>query len=482
MVGVDYKKPKTEAPKNFGEGHNGPTTEPANPVDLTHYWKTFNDPELESLVSRAMETNFDVQTAEANVRAARAQLGVEYANMFPTLDANGSYTKSRSSANSLGSGGGGSSGSGLSAPSISRQRELYDAHFDAGWEIDVFGGTRRSIEAAGADLEAQVNARRFVLVTVTAEVARDYITLRGLQRQLQLTYDNLKTQQDSLDLTRSRFKAGLNSDLDVARAQAQVATTAAEVPLLETQIKQTIHQLSILLGQEPMALAEELGKTQPLPPSPSEVPVGLPSELLRRRPDVRQAERQLEASTARIGVAVSQLFPRFSLTGTLGQQSGKFSLLARSDSTYWAWGPTVSWRVFDANQLINEVRVANAQQQASLINYKRTVLQSFSDVEDALVAYAQDQNRTKSLADAAAANQRAVDLSNQLYSRGLGDFLNVLVAEQTLFTSQTDLAASQTAVDTDLVQLFKALGGGWDEEHEEQYQKHEDPTQKVVME
>jgi NodT family efflux transporter outer membrane factor (OMF) lipoprotein len=480
MVGVDYKKPKTESPKQYGEGHNGPTSQPATQVELTQYWKTFNDPELESLVGRAIENNFDVQTAEANVRAARAQLGAAYAPLFPTVDAQGSYTKSQGSKNSAGSASG--SGSGVSAPRISTQRELWDAHFDANWEIDVFGGTRRSVEAASSDLEAQVNARRFVLVTVTAEVARDYITLRGVQRQLDLTFSNLKTQQDSLDLTRSRFKAGLNSDLDVARAQAQVATTAAQIPVLETQIKQTIHQLGILLGQEPMALAEELGKTAPLPPAPSEVPVGLPSELLRRRPDVRQAERQLEASTARIGVAVAELFPKFSLTGSLGQQAGQFRLLPRTDSTYYSFGPTVSWRIFDANQLINEVRVANAQQEASLINYKRTVLQSFSDVEDALVAYAQDQNRTKALADSVSANQRAVDLSNQLYTRGLGDFLNVLDAERQLFAAQTDLAASQTAVDTDLVQLYKALGGGWDEEHEEQFQKHEDPKQKVAME
>ncbi|HSV16184.1 MAG TPA: TolC family protein, partial [Tepidisphaeraceae bacterium] len=293
---------------------------------------------------------------------------------------------------------------------------------------------------------------------------------------------NLKAQQDTLDLTRSRFKAGLTSDLDVARAQALVATTAAQVPALEIQIKQTIHRLGILLGEEPMALAAELGKTAPIPPSPSEVPVGLPSELLRRRPDVRQAERQLEASTARIGVAVAQLFPRFSLTGSLGQESGRFGLLARGDSTFWSFGPSVTWRVFDTNQLINQVRVANAQQQASLINYKRTVLQSFSDVEDALVAYSQDQNRTRSLADSVAANQRAVDLSNQLYARGLGDFLNVLDAERQLYAAENDLTISEAAVGSDLVQLFKALGGGWDETNEKEFEKHEDPKQKVAME
>ncbi len=490
MVGIDYKKPQTHAPAVFGEAHSGPTTQPQEVVDLTQWWKTFKDPELESLIERAVESNLDLLTAEARVWQARAQLGVERAAFFPTVDVTGQATRSQVSKNAAsfntGSVTSGTTGTGtgtsIGALSTSRRRELYQAGFDANWELDVFGGERRAIESASASLEAMVDARRNVLVTVTAEVARDYIQLRGLQQQLSLTFNNLKTQQDTLDLTRSRFNAGLTSDLDVARAQAQVATTAAQVPTLEIQIKQTMHAIAILLGQEPMSLAAELGKESPIPPSPSEVPIGLPSELLRRRPDVRQAERQLAASTANIGVAVAQLFPRFSLTGTFGQQSSRLGYIALGSSTFWSFGPAVNWRIFDANQLRDEVRVANAEQEQALLSYQHTVLQSFSDVEDALVAFAQDQNRTRALQDSVSANQRAVDLSNELYKRGLGDFLNVLDAERQLYSAQNDLASSETAVGSDLIQLYKALGGGWDESHEKEFQKHEDPAQKVAME
>lgn len=468
-VGIDYKRPKVATPTAFGEAHRGPTTQAVAVVDLAHWWTTFNDPEMESLIQRAIASNLDLLTAEARVRQARAQLGVEQAFLFPTVDTSVSATKSQSSRNV--------GGFNNQAGAGDRRVDLYQGGFDAGWEIDVFGGTRRAIEAASADLESQVDARRNVLVSVTAEVARDYILLRGDQAQLTLTYSNLKSQQDTLDLTRSRFKAQLVSDLDVANAQANVATTASQIPALQIQIKQTIHALGILLGQEPMALAAELEKTAPIPPTPSEVPVGVPSDLLRRRPDVRQAERQLASATANIGVAVAQLFPKFSLTGSIGQESTRLGLIARADgSSFWSIGPTVSWRIFDANQLRDQVRVQNALQEQALLNYQKTVLQSFSDVEDALVAYAQDQNRTKSLAESVSANQRAVSLSNQLYRAGLGDFLNVLTAERNLYSAQLEMTLSQSNVATDLVQLYKALGGGWDANHEQQFQKNEDPA------
>ena len=482
MVGIDYKRPKTHAPETFGEAHQGPTTQPVADVDLSEWWKTFNDPELESLIHRAIESNYTLLTAEARVRQARAQLGATSAILFPTLDFNGSASKSQNSANGASTAGPESIPGGRGGTGFFPRPTLYQAGFDAGWEVDVFGGTRRAVEAASADLESQVEARRNTLITVVAEVARDYIILRGLQTQLALTYSNLKSQQDTLGLTKSRFNAGLTSDLDVANAQAQVSTTAAQIPTVEIQVRQTIHQLGILLGQEPMALAEELGKTAPIPPTPSEIPVGIPSQLLRRRPDVRQAERLLEESTANIGVAVAELFPKFNLTGSLGQESGRFALLARGDSTFWSIGPTVSWRIFDFGQLRNQVRVSNALQEQALLTYKQTVLQSFSDVEDALVAYAQDQKRSKALNDAVVANQRAVDLSQQLYTRGLGDFLNVLTAERNLYAVQNDYTISQTSVSTDLVQLYKAMGGGWDEKNEDQFHKNEDPGRKVVTE
>jgi NodT family efflux transporter outer membrane factor (OMF) lipoprotein len=365
--------------------------------------------------------------------------------------------------------------------SSSRQTSLFEGDFDASWEIDVFGGNRRAIESAGYELEAQVDARRFALVSLTAEVARDYVLLRGYQDQLKLTESNAKSEQDTLELTQSRFKAGLVSDLDVAQAQASVATTVAQEPALEILIEQSIHAISILLGEEPMALTTELSQQKPIPPVPTDIPVGIPSDLLRRRPDVREAERLLAESNANIGVAVANLFPKFSLTGTLGQESSRFGLIARDASSIWSIGPTVSWQILDYNQLQSEVRVTNAEQQQALYSYRQTVLQSFGDVEDALVAYAQDRVRTKAINDEVVADQRAVDLSIQLYQRGLGDFLNVLTAQRSLYAAQSDLSVSQSSVATDVVALYKALGGGWNEQEEEQFNKFEDPKIPVAM-
>jgi outer membrane protein TolC len=228
-----------------------------------------------------------------------------------------------------------------------------------------------------------------------------------------------------------------------------------------------------------MALSAELSTEKPIPPVPSEIPIGLPSELLRRRPDVREAERALAASTANIGVAVANLFPKFNLTGSVAQASANFGLLARDQSSIWSVGPTVSWQILDYFQLQSQVRVTNAQQAQALYAYKQAVLQSFGDVEDALVAYAEDQIRVRALTDEQDADQRAVDLSIQLYQRGLGDFLNVLTAQQSLYAAQSNLTSSQSSVATDLVQLYKALGGGWDESDEKQFEKFEDPRLPV---
>jgi multidrug efflux system outer membrane protein len=532
-VGLDYKAPSTHSPDTFGEAHHGPTTKPMVEVDLAHWWKTFHDPELDSLIARAIKNNNTYLVAQMNVRQARAQLGVSIGNEFPTLTANIGATRTQTSRNaraatgvtstgttgttttggtgtgtttggagstggttsgttgSVGTGTSGSSGV-ISGVNTARQVSLFQGGFDAGWEIDVFGGLRRQIANSEDNLEAQVDARRNALVTLTSEVARDYMLLRGYQLQLKLAKSNLKSEQDTLEVTISRFKAGLTADLDVAQAQASVAETAATVPSLEINVQQTVHALSILLGLEPMSLEKELyvdttpkkageADPNPIPPVPPEVPVGMPSELIRRRPDVRQAERTLAAATENIGVAVANLFPKFSLTGSVGQESSRFGLIARDASTIWTIGPSVSWQILDYYQLQSLVRVANAEQQEALYNYQQTVLQSFGDVEDALVAYAKEQNRGKYLADEVAANQRAVALSTQLYDRGLGTFLDVLTAERGLFSAQSDQAVSQSNVAQDLVQLYKALGGGWDEHEEDQLHKNEDPTTPVVQ-
>ncbi len=489
-VGLNYKTPPTTAPSSFGESHP-PATQPT--ADLPHYWKTFNDPELTSLIERAIKNNNTFKQAQASVRQARAQLGVDIGSELPTLTANAGISREQVSKNLSTAVGGNGANSGSAASgyttvngtrypvtlaqiSTPRRTNVFTGTLDSSWEIDIFGGNRRLIESGEYALEASVDARRYALVTLTAEVAGDYVALRGYQLQLKLTRDNAKSEQDTLELTKSRFNAGLVSDLDVAQAQASVAQTVAQEPALEIQIRQTIHAISVLLGEEPMALMKELEDAKPIPPSPAEIPVGLPSELLRNRPDVMQAERQLAVSTANIGVAVANLFPKFSLTGEVGQESGRLGLIARGGSSIWSIGPTMSWQILDYYQLQSQVRITNAEQAQALYSYRQTVLQSFADVENALVAYAQDQVRTKAIDDEVTANQRAVTLSQQLYERGLGDFLNVLTAERSLYSAQSDQAVSQANVATDLVNLYKALGGGWDPADEKKFDKFEDPA------
>jgi multidrug efflux system outer membrane protein len=492
-VGPDYKAPEMkEIPGSYA------TTQPSADA-TTHWWETFHDPKLNDLVARAIVSNLDLKLAEERVIEARAQVDLTSGNLFPTGDLTGGYTKTQISkeagiAGFLGAGGSGTSGatvggasngtgaggpitgarSNLARPNaasggssggfaIPGHLEVYQAGFDASWEIDVFGGIRRTVEASNADLGAQVEARRDALVTLLGDVARNYIQVRGLQRQLKVANDNVASQRDTLDLTQSRFKAGLATDLDVARAEAQVNTTQAAIPTLEISLKQSIHRLGVLLGEPPESLLDELSREGPIPPPVTDaVPVGLPSDLLRRRPDIRRAERELAAATARIGVAKADLFPRFSLTGALGLESQQFKSLARGDSFFWNIGPSISWPILDAGKITSNIRVQNAREREAMILYKRTVLTSLEDVENALTAYEQEQVREQSLARAVDANQRAVQLATLLYKKGLADFLNVLDAQRDLFASQDQLIRSQQDVSADLVALYKALGGGWE--------------------
>jgi NodT family efflux transporter outer membrane factor (OMF) lipoprotein len=460
-VGPDYQgAPDAPVPAQYGES----TTRPAVSVDLTRWWTTFNDPTLDSLVQRAAESNLDLQLAAARLRESRAARGIVRADYFPPIDATGSYTRSRSSLNGFG-GGGGSQGNvipGFSGGSFDRDFDLYQVGFDSTWEIDVFGGVRRAVEAADAEIQASIEDTRDVLVTLLGDVARNYIELRGAQRQLAITRANLASQQETLDLTRARFNAGLVGELDVARAQALVAATSATIPRIEQREREAVHRLGVLLGREPSALSEELGQEGPIPSGVSAVPVGLPSELLRRRPDIRRAERQLAAATARIGVATSDLFPKFTLTGSIGLQSEQARDLAESDSVFWSVGPGVRWSVFNAGKVRSTIAAEGARQEQALVQYQQTVLNALEEVENAIVAYDREQTRRVSLSVAVDSNRRAVDLANQLYSRGLVDFLNVQESQRSLLIAEDQLAESDAQVSSNLVALYKALGGGWD--------------------
>jgi len=483
-TGPDYKKPDVSVPGNWSEPlANG---EKPDSAQLASWWKVFADPLLESLVTRAVESNFDLKIAEARVREARAALRVTDAGLWPQINVSGSYTRTQSQAISSAAAGAGSStgtsgaltqgepsatipstgssGEGSSTSTPKRQNDLYQAGFDASWELDVFGGTRREKEASKADLEAAEENRKDTMVTLVAEVARNYFGLRAVQSRLEIAQRNIKIQQDSLDITRARFQSGLTSELDVKRAEALLSSTQAPVPGLEAAAKQAVHRLGVLLGCAPGALQAELAAAVALPANPPEVPVGLPADLVVRRPDVRRAERQFAAATARIGVANADLYPKFSLTGSFSGVSTDFDGLRLDANHIWAIGPSIRWPIFDGGRIRANIRIQNARQEQALAAYEKAVMGSLEEVENALVAYAKEQNSLVYLGQAFDANQRALDMANELYSKGLVDFLNVLDAERSLFAAEDLRTQSKAAVLTNLVALYKSLGGGWDYE------------------
>ena len=299
-------------------------------------------------------------------------------------------------------------------------------------------------------------------ITVAAEVATDYATLRAFQERIQIAKDNLKEQQKTAELTRQIFMKGLGNNLDVANADALVATTEATIPPLETSARQTIYALSVLLARPPAALKEELEAPGPIPQAPAQVPVGLPSALLERRPDIRQSEALVHAATAQIGVAVSAWYPQFSLTGAYGYESDRVRSLLRSANSLWSLGPSVTWPIFTAGRIGANVEVQKALEKQAFLAYQKAVLTALQEVENSLVAFALEQQHRQLLGQAVKANTKAVDLATQLYKQGLSNFLNVIVSEQSLLTSQDALAQSNLAIATDLISLYNALGGGWE--------------------
>jgi NodT family efflux transporter outer membrane factor (OMF) lipoprotein len=420
------------------------TTETAH---LSEWWGVLNDPKLTQLVTDALKANLDLRTAVSALRQARAARDVTAAAFWPTVNATGSYTRSKAPTFAGGTG---------------ASQDLFQAGLDAAWELDFFGGVRRGIEAADASIDAANENVRAVLISVAAEVAINYADLRAFQLRIQIARDNLKAQQNTAKLTRQRVLGGFNSTLDEANADALVAATEATIPPLETSARQTIYALSVLLARPPAALKEELSAAGPIPQAPAQVPVGLPSALLQRRPDVRQGEALVHVATAQIGVAKAEWFPQFSLTGAFGYESDRVRTLLRSGNSLWSFGPSVTWPIFTAGRIQANIEVQNAALEQALLAYQKTVLTALQDVENSLVAFALEQQHRQLLDQAVKANTKAVELATQLYKQGLTDFLNVIVAEQSLLSSQDALAQSDLAIATDLISLYKALGGGWE--------------------
>ncbi len=498
-TGPDYKTPEKPVPDKWSS--LSPGVEAGTPAtEAAAWWTTLNDPVLTSLITRGVEKNLDLKLAGARIREARAARGIAAGALLPTLGAAGSYERmeavkppTQSSAPSVSVGGTvsaagvtpgvtvigrnfsviqngiGSKGSttvsfrpGASQGAPSRQSNLFQTGLDAAWELDVFGGKQRGVEAADADLAASEEFRSGVLASLASEIALSYIDLRTSQNRLDITRKNIEAQENTARLTADRFQAGLSSELDSVRALGQVAGTKSQIPLLETRVQMSMHRLAVLLAAEPAALKEELATPAPLPTPPAMVPVGIPSDLLRRRPDIRQADRQLAAATARIGQAMADRFPKFTLTGNIAGQSLNLGSLLDSANRMWSIGPGVSVPIFQGGRILANIEAQNARQEQAAIQYEQSILAALADVENGLVSFANEQVRHESLRESAASNEKALKLANERYTSGLEGFLNVLVAQTSVYEVQDLLVQSQSMVLTDLISLYKALGGGWE--------------------
>lgn len=451
-VGPTYRPPEPRAPTRWSEPLAGGET--SRGADLAQWWTTFKDPELASLVERALKANLDLRQAQARLREARARRGVAGSALGPSVEASGSAGRERQSANQplLG---------GLLPPGTPMTSDIYQAGFDASWELDLFGGNRRRLEEAGAALEAAGFSLADAQVSLVAEVARNYVAARGYQQRLAIARENLAAQHDIVALARSRYQQGFTSSLEPEQAATVLAQTESQVPALEAGFLAALHHLGVLLGQAPGTLREELAATAPIPAAPAEVPAGLPADLVRRRPDIRVAERQLAEASARVGVAMADLYPSFSLSGRFGWESAQSGSLLTSASSTWSWGPSFRWPIFAAGRIRANIRVQDARQEQALAAYEKAVLAGFEEVENALVAYAKEQARNVPLRAAVASSGRALEVARQQYVSGLTSFINVLDAERTVYQAQDSLVQSDQAVAQDLIALCKALGGGW---------------------
>jgi multidrug efflux system outer membrane protein len=447
-VGPVYRKPVVDVPRQWpGEPARGTSADGA-PVD-EEWWQSFHDSELESLIARAVAANLDLKIAASRVEEARANRGVAQSNGLPQVSANAGVSRDRQIIFGFQPGG------------FPFETNIMQGQFDMSWEADVFGRVRSQVRGATADLAAQEDDRRNVLIVLLGDIATNYALVRGAQLRLEINERNIGIQHETLDLTHSLAAAGEATDRDVAQAEAQLELTRSAIPQLRTDRDFAIHRLGVLLGSEPDAVASELAASAPLPLVPSAVPVGLPSELLTRRPDVRRAEDQLAAATARIGEARADYFPRFSLTGSAGRESTELHLLALGAGNLFSFGPSVSLPIFTAGRIRANVAVQEARAKQADAAYRSTVLTAMEETENALVAYSGEQEHRDRLERVIEADRTALKLAQVQYQAGLADFLTVLDAERTLADNEDQLAQSQTAVVTRLVSLYKALGGGW---------------------
>jgi multidrug efflux system outer membrane protein len=484
-VGPDFKAPDAKAPPAWFdiERVQNPPDDMRIPRAVSpsvvstqadpdpHWWRQFNDTTLDSLIDRAIAGNLDLQGAVLRIATAREQTIAAGAQGLPQLSANASYKREQLGIEGLLKSEGvfqKTNQLGANAAQVQQAIDsatgpvnLFQDGFDASWELDLFGRVRRSVESANAETQSAIESRNDALVSLEAEVAQTYSQLRGAQDLKQITLTEIDDEQKILDLTKEQARVGLTSQTDVQSATAQVGSLQAELPQFDAQIVQSMNGLAVLLGSAPGTLDAELQTPEAVPPVPPMVPIGLPSTLARRRPDIRRAEADLHSATAEVGVAVAQMYPDVSLTGQVGTRATRANYLAHWSSLFWSVGPSVSLPIFEGGALTANVKIAKVQAAQAALQYRSTVLKALQDVDDALAAYRTDQDRREALTRTVEANRVNLLLATDSYRKGIESFITVLDAERQLASTRQQLVQSTVSVTTDLIAVYKSLGGGW---------------------
>lgn len=447
-VGPDYKPPEMKMPEQWSAPQGAGAFETVPDANNEGWWKVFADPNLDSLVQRATRNNRDVSAAFYRVEASRALRDFTAGRYYPNIDATGSYSRS-------------STRSATQAASSAKPVDIYLAGVDFLWEIDLFGRIKRSVESAQASYEAGIEDYHGIMVTLLADVCTNYIRLRTTQQRIKYARDNVEIQRKTLQLTKDLYQAELVGELDVRQAEFNLASTESQIPTLLITEEAALNRLAVLLGEQPGSLRSELADGKSLAPVTEDVNISLPANLLRRRPDIRRAERQLAAQTAAIGVAEADLYPALQLSGFFETQSLKLSGLGNINNKIYAYGPGLTWNIFDGDRIKNNIKIQEALTAELLAKWQNTVLAAVEDVQNAMYAYVQQGARQKSLEESVAASLRSVELVESLYKNGLTDFQNVLDTQRALFNQQDNLAAGNGLLLQDLVLIYKAFGAGW---------------------
>jgi multidrug efflux system outer membrane protein len=436
-VGPDYQGQKpTFMDKWYSSSSSVVSEDPIN----TQWWNIFNDPLLTKYIKQSAVNNKDIHIALANVNRARAVRRESGGTLLPSLDTNAAATRSKSS-NAI--------------------RNVYDTGFDASWELDIFGGNHRSLEASNARLGVAMASHNDIMLSTFSEVAKNYYEARGAQKRIAITKNNTNLLKQTYDLVETRLEIGEATQFDAVRAKGEYQATQARLPNLEAELETNIFSLSVLLGLPPEALLKEMSTVHSLPSAPDIVPIGLRSDLLRRRPDVKMAERELAASSADIGEETANLFPKFYLTGDVGAQAGSFSDLFMASSGTWSFGPSIRWSVFEGRAIRARIDIEKAENQAALAMYEKAVLEALSDTEKALTRYGSEIETRNKLDMSVKSRREAVNLAQKLLDAGEVDYLAVLDVQRELTSSEDSLVISETQVITKLISLYTALGGGW---------------------